>query len=139
MTKGEEDIKAERARQQAVEGYDEAHDDKHTQAQLFAAAYCFYQRAVNQCGGDVLGANDPAVIPDGWPWEDEHWKPKASARQNFIVAGALALAECERLERLATRDYAAGGTPGPDCFNESMELLYRSIGCINDVDAGRWS
>jgi hypothetical protein len=36
--------------------------------------------------------------PHIWPWEHSWWKPK-SRRQNLIRAGALYMAERERLER----------------------------------------
>ncbi|NPW56957.1 hypothetical protein HPR97_34090, partial [Pseudomonas aeruginosa] len=36
-----------------------------------------------------------------WPWDEEWWKPK-SARENLVRAGALVLAEIERLDRSAT-------------------------------------
>jgi hypothetical protein len=48
------------------------------------------------------GTHDTSICdtaPDGWPWAPELWKP-ANARRDLVKAGALILAEIERLDRL---------------------------------------
>lgn len=42
------------------------------------------------------GSNDEA--PCIWPWAKAWWKPR-DARSNYVRAGALILAEIERLDR----------------------------------------
>jgi hypothetical protein len=37
-----------------------------------------------------------------WPWEDKWWKPK-DRRRDLVRAGALIVAEIERLDRLAAK------------------------------------
>ena len=83
------DVRAERARQQSVEGWNSAHDDEHAGGQLVDAAICYLR--------------DSFIDADGtqrWPWGLEWWKPK-DKRRNLVRAGALIVAEIERLDRLA--------------------------------------
>ncbi|MBG5234639.1 hypothetical protein GHU69_30610, partial [Pseudomonas aeruginosa] len=92
------DVQAERRRQITVEGFDTSNDD--ASAGLIAlAAGCYALHA----GG--IGTDWPGGIRNGsalfWPWDEEWWKPK-SARENLVRAGALVLAEIERLDRSAT-------------------------------------
>ncbi|MEJ0210495.1 hypothetical protein RBH62_24625 [Pseudomonas aeruginosa] len=91
------DVQAERRRQITVEGFDTSNDD--ASAGLIAlAAGCYALHA----GG--IGTDWPGGIRNGsalfWPWDEEWWKPK-SARENLVRAGALVLAEIERLDRAA--------------------------------------
>ncbi len=91
------DVQAERRRQITVEGFDTSNDD--ASAGLIAlAAGCYALHA----GG--IGTDWPDGIRNGsalfWPWDEEWWKPK-SARENLVRAGALVLAEIERLDRAA--------------------------------------
>ena len=85
------EIAAERMRQQTDECWSIAHDDGHTKGELrdAAAAYalgCSY-------AGDV----------QIWPWSDAWWKPK-DKRANLVRAGALIVAEIERLDRAAAAE-----------------------------------
>lgn len=82
----------ERRRQREVEGYTHAHDDTHVDGELLAAGMCYLREA----RGDNFYSEDGK--PLGWPWGDEWWKPSTPER-NFIKAGALFLAERERLKR----------------------------------------
>ncbi len=92
------DVQAERRRQIAVEGFDTSNDDA-SAGQIALAAGCYALHA----GG--IGTDWPGGIRNGsalfWPWDEEWWKPK-SARENLVRAGALVLAEIERLDRSAT-------------------------------------
>lgn len=89
------DIVAERLRQQEVEGWNTAHDDGHHTGILADAAACYAANA----GGCVWAAPVPAF----WPWEAEDWKP-STPRRDLVKAGALILAEIERLDRLEQRE-----------------------------------
>lgn len=86
-----DDIAAERKRQIEVEGYDARHDDAHTDHSLAVAAACY----ATNCGLDTYP-------PADWPWDWKWWKPK-NLRQELVVAGALIVAEIERLDRFAAK------------------------------------
>ncbi|HFJ9945442.1 TPA: hypothetical protein ACRM4Q_001563 [Pseudomonas aeruginosa] len=92
------DVQAERRRQITVEGFDTSNDDG-SAGQIALAAGCYALHA----GG--IGTDWPGGIRNGsalfWPWDEVWWKPK-SARENLVRAGALVLAEIERLDRFAT-------------------------------------
>jgi hypothetical protein len=84
-----EDIVAERNRQKNVLGWTEEHDDECKNDQLSDAAACY-------AAGSKFGK--PLI----WPWEIKWWKPK-SKRENLIKAGALIVAEIERIDRETVR------------------------------------
>lgn len=86
------DVVAERQRQQSVEGWMPEHDDEHCNGELAMAAVCYINETgtVNRNGGK----------PWGWPWDASWWKPNAR-RRNLVKAGALILAEIERIDRAA--------------------------------------
>lgn len=82
----------ERRRQQLAEGYMPTDDDRHVNGELAQAA------AVYACPPDLrLMISDR---PQGWPhgWATPRL-PKASRLQELAIAGALVLAEIERLLR----------------------------------------
>lgn len=93
---GVEEIAAERRRQVEVEGWTPEHDDEHADGALAraAAAYAFV--------GSMRERRAPphATKPYYWPWAASWWKPKDS-RSDLVRAGALIVAEIERLDRLA--------------------------------------
>lgn len=89
-----EDIAAERKRQIEAEGWTPEHDDTHRGGEMAqaAAAYAyFWTDAENgQPSADAL-----------WPTDwDIAWFKTTTARRNLVKAGALILAEIERLDRL---------------------------------------
>lgn len=101
FSRAELDVAAERQRQINSEGWDTEHDDEHDGGDLACAA-----AAYALCAGDVLNPQsqgdgeyitDPPVM---WPWSGAWWKPK-DARRNLVKAGALILAEIERMDRAA--------------------------------------
>lgn len=100
ISKAVDDVIAERVRQIEVEGYDEAHDDKHTNGEIANAAACFamtpWRRSLALFGGDT-------VFDRIWPWAKKHWKPK-DRRHSLVVAGALIIAEIERIDRIKKDD-----------------------------------
>lgn len=86
-------IHAERRRQVNAEGWTEHHDDAHDDGSLGLAASIYHLNATRKCS---FGDNG---VPIGWPWEAQWWKPKDPAR-DLVRAGALYIAEKERLRRL---------------------------------------
>lgn len=121
------DVLAERRRQVEVEGWTPEHDDEHQHGELARAAAC-YARPDDVSYTDNYGR---ALGPDGnavpmpvfdlrrysyqralrWPWERKWWKP-ADTRRNLVKAGALIIAEIERLDRAALT--AALSSDNPD-------------------------
>ncbi|WAG77026.1 hypothetical protein LMK08_16755 [Metapseudomonas furukawaii] len=88
QTDAARDVLAERRRQVEAEGWTPEHDDEHNGGQLArgAAAYAAQAGGVD---GDVL-----------FPWSENWWKP-CEPRRMLVKAGALILAEIERLDRSA--------------------------------------
>lgn len=90
------DVLAERQRQISTEGWTPEHDDQHTDDELALAAASY-----------AISANPDMSAPSFWPWDAKWWKPK-DGRRNLVKAGALILAEIERLDRAAA---AIGAAP----------------------------
>jgi hypothetical protein len=92
MSKALDDITLERQRQVNQEGWTPEHDDEHDAGELAAAASCYA---------------DPTIattfLPTRWPWDREWWKP-TDQRRNLVKAGALIVAEIERLDRLTEQE-----------------------------------
>ena len=83
-------IAAERQRQVNEVGWDESHDDNHCFEELAIAAGCY--------------ALPPriGVRSEHWPWDWNWWKPSPDNRiRELVKAGALIVAEIERLQRAA--------------------------------------
>jgi hypothetical protein len=90
QTQAARDVLAERARQVTAEGWTPKHDDGYAQSELVMAAVCYaYHAARGEASANI------------WPWLLERWKP-TTPRRNLIKAGALILAEIERIDRAAT-------------------------------------
>lgn len=101
-TKALSDVATERARQVSAEGWTPEHDDEHKAGEMALAAGCY---ALNSADGCVKIPTDTESrartwIPQGWPWLHRWWKPK-DPRNDLVRAGALILAEIERLDRAA--------------------------------------
>jgi hypothetical protein len=88
------DIAAERRRQIDAEGWTPEHDDKHSNGEMAAAAAAY---AFCAATSERYYAADPLGF---WPWDASWWKPSTD-RRNLIKAGALIVAEIERLDRKA--------------------------------------
>lgn len=86
------DVLAERARQIEAEGWSPEHDDEQRIGELAAAAACYCHP--EPCMDDTKG------VPFSWPWQRRWWKP-TTRRRDLVKAGALILAEIERLDRAA--------------------------------------
>lgn len=92
------DVLNERLRQITGEGWDEAHDDEHANGEMAAAAAAYATNAVRAIKGQTNAGVMPGVWPKSWDWE--WWKPR-TPRKDLVRAGALILAEIERLDRAA--------------------------------------
>ncbi|WP_205332930.1 ead/Ea22-like family protein [Klebsiella pneumoniae] len=91
---------AERQRQQSAEGWTSKHDDKHDNNELAFAASCyaFHSAAASWDFEDDGTPYDIHPAPKNWPWAPEWWKP-TNPRPDLVKAGALILAEIERIDR----------------------------------------
>lgn len=81
----ERDVLVERRRQIDVEGWSPMHDDTHDRGELAKAASCY-----------AVG------VAWRWPWNELSWKP-GTRRRDLVKAGALIIAEIERLDRAALK------------------------------------
>ncbi|SXF28659.1 hypothetical protein [Klebsiella variicola] len=88
VTAAAADVLAERQRQVTAEGWTAERDDGYQNSELADAAACYAIHAHNQ------GFSTPAH----WPWSQDWWK-QTSPRRDLVKAGALILAEIERLDR----------------------------------------
>ncbi len=110
------DIAAERRRQIEVEDWTPERDDRHDDYSLGLAAAA-YAGGVD-CGSKVVtytddvsgGRGDAPIwgtrnkrVPVPWPasWHPRWWKPTGDRRRDLVKAGALIVAEIERLDRAA--------------------------------------
>ncbi|EPS9370119.1 hypothetical protein [Klebsiella pneumoniae] len=90
VTAAAADVLAERKRQVTTEGWTPGHDDEYEHGELADAAGCYaLSSELFDCAGEP---------PRPWPWPDEWWKP-TNRRRDLVKAGALILAEIERLDR----------------------------------------
>lgn len=97
------DVLAERQRQISAEGWTPEHDDAHhAKGDLAMAASCYASQAFRP------ERAKREVCPGYWPWEFDWWKP-GDTRRDLIKAGALILAEIERLDRAAMSAQAGKG------------------------------
>ncbi|RAH37441.1 hypothetical protein [Halomonas sp. SL1] len=117
------DVYRERMRQLSLEGFSRERDDGYQDGELAKAAGCYALSVAWPF--DRPGASGPTNIPQLWPgrWSKKWWKPSREPRRNLVKAGALILAEIERLDRAAERAasgcQACGSVPGqyhsPEC------------------------
>jgi hypothetical protein len=106
QTAAARDVLAERERQVTQEGWTPEHDDEHDEGQLSMAA-CGYASRASDAAQDIrhgltggltyddvyIGAPGPEFWPHGWEFK------AATPRRMLVKAGALILAEIERLDR----------------------------------------
>lgn len=83
------DVLAERNRQVTAEGWTPEHDDQYTKRELAYAAEIYAVSTLSKYEMPLL-----------WPFPSQWWKP-STPRRNLVKAGALILAEIERLDRAA--------------------------------------
>lgn len=96
LTQAARDVLAERQRQINAEGWTPEHDDVHQLGELSQAAACYASQAFGQYG-----------LSKFWPWAAKWWKPSKDPRRNLEKAGALILAEMERIDRAAHKQGGA--------------------------------
>lgn len=94
------DIAAERRRQIEVEGWTPEHDDEHERAEMACAAACYALSGTSADEAIYIHGRWKDIRDLFWPWSRDWWKPK-DRRRNLVKAGALIVAEIERLDRLA--------------------------------------
>lgn len=101
-----DEIAAERGRQIDTEGWDAAHDDQHYKGEIARAAAVYAWAGSMQdwarhpkkdTFAEWWGLNH-SPLRQLWPWEWHWFKPK-DRRRDLIRAGALIVAEIERLDR----------------------------------------
>lgn len=101
MTRGAREVLAERQRQVTAEGWSEAHDDTHTDASMAMVAALYAAPRDNLMV--AVHTADSISLADPWPasWSAKRWdKRKTHARRKrLVIAGALILAELERMDR----------------------------------------
>ena len=87
MKTGIERINEERGRQISGEGWTPENDDGYVHRELMHAAHCY--------------ANGHTTVNGvmQWPWSRSWWKPSDDPVRNYEKAGALYLAERDRLKR----------------------------------------
>lgn len=98
-----DDIAAERQRQVEKEGWTLAHDDEHSSGEMAAAAAIYAMDEVSR--KTIVSAIAPhwrseTILARLWPWSWDWWKPR-DRRQDLVRAGALIVAEIERIDRLS--------------------------------------
>jgi hypothetical protein len=108
-TKTAYELIADERQRQLRQGFHAAHDDKHENGELADAAAC-YAAIV---GPIILGASPgefdasnfyfaQKFMQEGhlsWPFEPEVWSPTEDPIRMCVKAGALIIAEIERLQR----------------------------------------
>lgn len=82
------DVLTERQRQMRGEGYSLWRDDLYVNNELASAAASY-----------VSCAGQPRAQTTQWPWDSQTFKPSTDRRRDLVKAGALILAEIERLDR----------------------------------------
>ncbi len=98
MTGAARDVLAERLRQMSVEGWTPKHDDEHDGGELSRAAACYALEGIAPYTGYGIDIKR-TWLDTGWSWS--WWKPEGR-RRNLVKAGALILAEIERIDRAAS-------------------------------------
>jgi len=91
------DVLAERVRQITHKGWTPEHDDEHNAGEMAQAAACYAYPYITA----IVGLN-------AWPWTIEWFKP-GDPRRNLVKAGALILAEIERIDRTAAPAHGENG------------------------------
>lgn len=124
-----QEIVAERQRQKDMEGWTPEHDDTHNNWEMAAAAACYAFMASKDDQVRSLAkamshphelGNDPErrlIALRFWPWSWSWFKLK-DRRRDLVRAGALILAEIERLDRAAL---SANGKDATQAANDNQK------------------
>lgn len=148
MTPGSVVVAIERSRQIREEKWDGAHDAQHEKGELVAAAIAYaasgakietkvkiYTEPRCQCGARGM-ADCTCVMQVGdqkwvhpWPWEKKWFKPKDALR-DLIRAGALIVAEIDRMIRQDTEDAEPpDGEKCPRCGARMVSGICQNYAC----------
>lgn len=97
-------IRMERERQITKEGRDAEHDDEHTGGELALAAACYaaHNRGASYDPMDIFELGDfiEYRFSSLWPWTPKYDKRKKHPyKRRLVIAGALIVAELDRLQR----------------------------------------
>lgn len=138
------DVQEERQRQQLAEGWTPEHDDQHDAGELAGAGAAYAIAAADLLHPLSQGDGDYRTQPPpSWPgdWAAEHWKA-GEPRRMLVKAGALILAEIERLDRAAEARpapvFLEDPAPAPaPVFLESMAHLPPAVWIAPNA-AGWW-
>lgn len=110
-------IYEERQRQIDKEGWTVQHDDEHNAGEMALAAACYalsggendvQRKCLSEVRFDKFGSDATVAFKKMWRWDMQWWKPK-DRRCDLIRAGALIVAEIERLDRNSIEDGSAHG------------------------------
>lgn len=99
-TQAARSVIAERARQIATEGYTPEQDDGYNPGVLALHGGLYACHAFDNL--------TKKRAPEGWQWDEKWWKSK-DPRSNLVKAGALILAEIERIDRVCAAQAKQGG------------------------------
>lgn len=100
ITKAAADVLAERKRQIEIEGWSLVGDIvRQRNGRLAAAAACYAmpRDRLEMYEAEMGAFSMIPPSPKAWPWLSEWWKP-TTRRRDLVKAGALILAEIERLD-----------------------------------------
>lgn len=126
------DVLAERQRQIEVEGWTPEHDDEHGEGEIALAAACY---AVASTPHHATEHMRHITFARYWPWAADWWKPRGP-RENLVRAGALILAEIERLDRTASKaSHGESDGEGAACPICTKPILPTDL-CATDINLG---
>ena len=120
LTSAARDVLVERQRQIEAEGWKTERDDVYDTGEIALAAACYAAHSAS-CAAIKAPHTAPGVfvrtrsaqdfVGEMWPWSEDWWKPSGH-RRNLEKAGALILAEIERIDRatLAAQAKKGGAT-----------------------------
>ena len=115
------DVHAERERQTLGEGWEPCQDDTYTDAELAVAGgiYSMHAAACLQVNPEALRWPQ-GQAPRHWPFDPSWFKPKGP-RRDLVRAGALIVAEIERIDRAdGSRRGAGTDNKAPDTAQASL-------------------
>lgn len=96
-------VETERERQ-ISKGFDIKHDDSYNLGELAGAAASYALACTPLVGEPDLYtvAGDGKSMPVTWPWDHKYWQPE-SEKENLVKAGALIMAQLEKVIRAEKR------------------------------------
>ena len=120
------ELDAERVRQVVGEGFSHEHDDLHASGRLARAASCYAiaMRMAELQKSGRFARFDLTKAPGAWPFDQARWKfdPK-NPRRALVKAGALIIAEIERMDRATAREGKAVEAAREEALRAKFEEL----------------